>query len=83
MYQFTYTTVNPMPIGAGFMIDYPSYVSPQTQLVTSVVIFRSVTYPMGYLVDTVNQKIRLTKGLSVAVPAGSRLIIQVQWIVNP
>lgn len=83
VYTFTYFTVNEMPVGSCFKIQYPSYITPAASLATTLVVFKSQTYPMGYYVDTTSRTIELRRGLPTIVPAGSKLQIKVGMIMNP
>ncbi len=83
-YKITYKTENDMPVGAGFIIEYPSTVQTlNTGLTTSLVYYKNTAYPQGWYIDQVNKKIEIRRGLPIAVPAGSELIVVFGPIVNP
>jgi len=45
VYTFTYTTINSMPVGAGFQVQYPWTVEPAEVITTSLIWYKNVAYP--------------------------------------
>jgi hypothetical protein len=51
-YRITYTTVNDMPVGAAFMIEYSNTTQTlNTGLKTSLVYYRNTAYPQGWEIE--------------------------------
>ncbi len=57
MYSITYNTINNMPVGAAFIIEYPSTVTPVETLTTSLVYYNNVAYPQGWYIDRATRTI--------------------------
>jgi hypothetical protein len=72
-----------MPIGAGFIIEYPATVSPASELTTSLVYYKNVAYPQGWYINTSKKRIEIRRGLPIAIPAGETLIVKFGPIFNP
>jgi hypothetical protein len=83
IYTFTYYTINEMGVGACFNVTYPSYVSPELQLTTVQVVYKSQTYPMGWSIDATLRNIQLKRGLPKLIPAGSKLQLIIGLLKNP